>query len=103
MEEQYTSFFIDDTEYITLLTEKFKRRKKWVSIDKQKVISYIPGTIDKIYVKPNQKVKQGEKLLILEAMKMKNTIIAPCDGKIKYINVQIGDKIPKNELLIVLE
>jgi biotin carboxyl carrier protein len=42
-------------------------------------------------------------MLILEAMKMKNRIFSPINGKIKTVNVKIGDVVPKNELLVEFE
>ncbi len=50
-----------------------------------------------------QKVKEGTKLLILEAMKMKNIVVAPVTGTIKTIYVKEGLHVPKQELLIELE
>ena len=64
------------------------------------MIAFIPGTIKQIYIKPRKRVKEGDKLLVLEAMKMKNDIVAPINGTIKTINVKVGDRVAKNELLI---
>ena len=48
-------------------------------------------------------MKEGQLLLILQAMKMDNKITAPFSGKIKKINVTEGAKIPKGELMIEME
>ena len=53
-------------------------------------------------VKKRDAVKKGEKLLIYEAMKMKNVVTAPFDGIIKRIAVKEGEKLPKGALLIVM-
>ena len=53
-----------------------------------------------IFVKPGQTVKKGEKLMIYEAMKMMNVIEAPMDGKIKEVNVKVGESLPKGALLV---
>lgn len=60
----------------------------------------MPGMILKINVKEGQKVKEGETLLILEAMKMENAIGAPKDGIIKSINAKSGGTVEKGELMI---
>lgn len=60
----------------------------------------IPGTIIKINVKENQHAKEGESLLILEAMKMENNITMPFDGKVTSINIEIGQMVTKNYIMI---
>lgn len=60
----------------------------------------MPGIILSINVKENQEVKEGETLLILEAMKMENAISAPKDGIIKSIIAKSGETVDKGELLI---
>jgi biotin carboxyl carrier protein len=75
-------------------------RKSYEPVDFNKVYSFIPGTIRKIFVKEGSKVKQGSHLLELEAMKMVNNIIAPVDGVVTKINVKTGDLVAKNILLV---
>jgi len=60
----------------------------------------MPGVILSINVKEGQEVKEGETLIILEAMKMENAIGAPKDGVIKSINVKSGGTVEKGELMI---
>ena len=60
----------------------------------------MPGIILSINVEENQEVKEGETLLILEAMKMENAICAPKDGVIKSIFAKSGETVEKGELLI---
>lgn len=60
----------------------------------------MPGIILSINVEENQEVKEGETLLILEAMKMENAISAPKDGIIKSIIAKSGETVDKGELLI---
>ncbi len=68
-----------------------------------KIVSPMPGKVIKIIVSQGQEVKKGEVLLIVEAMKMENNIIAPKDGKIKQINVQEGEMVDGSLELISLE
>ena len=91
---------IDFTDYETKLTAKFSKRKPYKSPDPAKVKAYIPGIITDIFVYVGQQVKRGDKLLILEAMKMKNNVSSPRDGKIKKINAAKSKMVVKNETLI---
>ena len=50
----------------------------------------MPGTIVRVEVKPGQKVKSGDVLMILEAMKMENEIMAPKDGTVASVDVTAG-------------
>jgi biotin carboxyl carrier protein len=63
----------------------------------------MPGTILDIKVNAGSKVKKGSVLLILEAMKMENEIVAPCDGSISYINGARGSSINTGDLLAVIQ
>ena len=63
----------------------------------------MPGLIVSVDINEGQEVKEGESILILEAMKMENTLVAPKDGIVKSIKIKAGDKVEKNELLIEME
>ena len=63
----------------------------------------MPGLILDIKVKEGQEVKEGDTLLILEAMKMENSITAPRDAVIKQVPITKGNTVAKNELLIEME
>ncbi|NQW36350.1 MAG: acetyl-CoA carboxylase biotin carboxyl carrier protein subunit [Flavobacteriales bacterium] len=63
----------------------------------------MPGLILNINIKEGQEVKEGDTLVILEAMKMENAIEAPKDGIIKSINIKIGNTVEKGALMIELE
>ncbi|GAB4316571.1 MAG: hypothetical protein Kow00127_08060 [Bacteroidales bacterium] len=96
----YKSLLIENIKYRTLLTEKFKQRKPFEKKNPKMLTAFIPGTIRQIYVKPKSRVKVGDKLLILEAMKMRNDIVSPINGTIKAIHVKKGNRVAKNDLLI---
>lgn len=66
----------------------------------KKLYSVISGTIREIFVKPGDKVKEGQPVLILEAMKMRNRIPAEYDGVVKKVNVKVDQKVPKKHLLV---
>ncbi len=67
------------------------------------VKAIIPGTILEILVKKGDKVTHDKPVLILEAMKMNNRIQAECDGKVKKIHVKVGDRVPKNFVMMEIE
>jgi pyruvate carboxylase len=91
---------INGTRYTTRLSEKFIRRKTYKPADPKIILSFIPGTVLEIYVKEGDKVKKGDVLMILEAMKMKNRLKAPADGIIEKICVSAGARVKKGEPLI---
>ena len=70
--------------------------------DGQKVLSPMPGTILSVNVSVGSAVKTGEVILILEAMKMENEIVAPCDGTVKQLAVQKGSTVATDALLAVV-
>jgi biotin carboxyl carrier protein len=67
------------------------------------VKSFIPGSIKKIFHRVNDRVNEGDIVLIHEAMKMENEIRAPRNGAIKFIGVKEGDNILANHLLFEIE
>ena len=96
----FKTIIIDNIKYKTTLTKKYMARKSYEPVDFNKVYSFIPGTVRKIFVKEGAKVKQGTHLLELEAMKMVNNIAAPVDGVITKINVKPGDLVAKSIVLV---
>lgn len=63
----------------------------------------MPGLILDVMVKEGDEVKEGDYLLVLEAMKMENTLSAPRDGVVKAISVKKGQGVDKNQLLIEMD
>lgn len=101
--DRFKSIIIDDTKYKTQLTNKYNKRKPWGKPDESKIIAFIPGTIIKIFVKEKQKLKKDTKILIYEAMKMKNNVFVHRDCVIKKIHIKEGEKVPKGLLMFELE
>ena len=62
----------------------------------------MPGLVLKVLVTEGQEFKKGDNLLVLEAMKMENILKSPTDGVVKSIKIKPGDKVDKNEVLILL-
>ena len=59
----------------------------------------MPGTILDVKVQNGQRVKKGQVLVILEAMKMENEIQAPCDGTVSSLSVRKGDSVETQAFL----
>lgn len=62
----------------------------------------LPGSIFKLLVKEGDTVKRGDVLLVVEAMKMENNIMAEKDGVIQNIKVRQGDSVLQNDTLMVI-
>ena len=79
---------------------------KTIGMDKKnlsklgEVQALIPGLVSKLFVIEGENVKIGQKLIILEAMKMENEIASPINGTIKKIYIQSGDKIDKGSIIM---
>lgn len=67
-----------------------------------KVAAPMPGKILGLKVSPGQAVKRGDVLILLEAMKMENEIVAPSDGTVASVNVAIGDSVEAGATLATL-
>ncbi len=67
------------------------------------VTSSMPGTIVDILVKAGAKVKAGDPVLVIEAMKMENEVPAPVAGTVKAVNVAKGDSVNPDEALVEIE
>ncbi len=95
--------FDEVTVYKTTIPAKMKMRKPYVPVDVRLVTAFIPGTVVDVLVKKGDKVKKGDRLLVLNAMKMDNNLTAPFDGTIGDMPVKKGDIVPKNTLLAIVE
>ena len=62
----------------------------------------IPGVVSTVAVELNQKVKKGDRLLVMEAMKMQSTVYATMAGVVKQLLVQPGQQVEAKDLLLVL-
>jgi biotin carboxyl carrier protein len=63
----------------------------------------MPGLVVKTLVEPGVGVKQGDRLLVLEAMKMENDIRAPHDGRVSSVSVTAGQAVESGRELLVID
>ena len=101
--EEILRLIIGETAYETRTTAKFARRMRYVAPDPHAVACVIPGVIKSVAVKRGTRVRTGEPLMVLEAMKMQNDIVAPREGVVRAVNVAPGETVAKGAVLVVLE
>ena len=82
---------------------KEEKKEVVVSAGQEVIEAPMPGNIWKIVAKEGDKVKAGDILLILEAMKMENEIVAPRDGVVSSINTTQGATVNTGDKLVVLD
>lgn len=63
----------------------------------------LTGKVVKLMVKEGDKVKEGEVLIVIEAMKMEHKLRSPFDGRVKEIRCWEGDKVQGGDLLLSVE
>ena len=108
-QQELVDFIVTARKYKTTLTEKFKNRPVWHKPYVGDVISHLPGTIVELDVKVGDEVEAGQLLLIHQAMKMLNRVVAPISGVVSEVNVQIsenvqiGEQIPKDHLMVRID
>lgn len=76
--------------------------KKEIQGKEEVVQAPMSGVIVDIKVKEGQAVKNGDLLLVLEAMKMENNILSPCGGVVKNISVTKGENVETDQPMIVI-
>lgn len=77
--------------------------KAAVPADAELIACPMPGTIVSVNVQPGQSVKKSDVLVILEAMKMENEIMAPHDAVVAAIHVNKGDSVNSGSPLVSLQ
>jgi pyruvate carboxylase subunit B len=63
----------------------------------------MPGTIVDVKVKPGDKVKAGDGVLVIEAMKMENEVQAPVSGVVTNVFVAKGDAVTPDQVLVEIQ
>ncbi len=82
------------------IAPKTQAKPKADLADPCQVAAPIPGLVAALSASVGAKVKKGEKLLLMEAMKMQTTVYAPCDGTIAEVTVKVGETVEAKDLLV---
>jgi len=79
-----------------------KKAEQFVQGNPGDLLALMPGKIIKVLVSEGQKIKMGEPVIIMESMKMEQTIVSSADGAIESVNVSEGDTIEVGSVMIVI-
>jgi pyruvate carboxylase len=77
-------------------------RRKADPANQGEVGAPIPGAVTLLHVKRDDQVEKGDRLLVMEAMKMQTTVYAPISGTVKEVLVSLRDSVDAHDLLILL-
>ena len=95
---------IEQVESTPLEEKKRQENKKIVNNDGgHEVPSPIQGQVTNIKVKVGDKVKKGDVLLIIEAMKLENEVVSPFEGEVTQVLVTKGQNVKAKETIIIIE
>ena len=95
---------IEQVESAPLEEKRKQETKKIVNNDGGKeVASPIQGQVTNVKVKVGDKVRKGDVLLIIEAMKLENEVVSPFEGEVKEILVSKGQNVKAKDVIITIE
>ena len=63
----------------------------------------MPGTVTVVAVREGQLVSRGQKLVVIEAMKMEHVLAAPADGVVVALRARVGESVRKGDVLVGIE
>ena len=67
------------------------------------ILAPLAGKVWDVLVEVGSKVEEDDEVIVIEALKMENTVYATCGGTVKEIKVKKGDSVQDGDVLIVLE
>jgi 3-methylcrotonyl-CoA carboxylase alpha subunit len=70
--------------------------------DEDRLCAPMPGRIAAIHAAPGERVRRGQLLLVIEAMKMEHAIVAPHDGAVEEVRYRVGDQVEEGAMLVSL-
>jgi pyruvate carboxylase len=85
------------------LEVKEKARRKADPAIPGEIGAPIPGVVSIVAIEMGQTLQKGDRLLVMEAMKMQSTVYAPVGGKVKELLVQPGQHVEAKDLLLAIE
>jgi 3-methylcrotonyl-CoA carboxylase alpha subunit len=94
-----SAFVFDQGEAYEFTLDTGERAEGEAATGDGAILSPMPGKIVAVNVKLNAKVKKGDSLLVLEAMKMEHTLTAPFDGKLTELNAKAGAQVSEGVVL----
>lgn len=106
-EKRTCSVKVGSNIYFLNITDRFDELLHQLGMDNfntarvSEIKAPMPGMVIRILVPEGDEVEKGGNLLVLEAMKMENIIKAPADVKIRTIKVKPGDKVEKNQVMMI--
>jgi biotin carboxyl carrier protein len=101
--EELKIIVVGGTTYETRFSKKFERRVPYAPPDPRHVLCVIPGIVRALFIKPGSKVHARDRLMVIEAMKMENDVLAHRDGIIRNIQVAVGDVVARGRTLMDIE
>ena len=101
--EELKIIVVGGTTYETRFSKKFERRVPYAPPDPRHVLCVIPGIVRALFIKPGSKVHARDRLMVIEAMKMENDVLAHRDGTIRNIQVAVGDVVTRGRALMDIE
>jgi biotin carboxyl carrier protein len=92
-------YFIRDADML----ETRARGKKGLQAIPQEITPPMPAVVVRILVSAGDRVKQGDKVIVVSSMKMETTLTAPADGSVRTVNVAEGDKVMPGQIMIDID
>lgn len=94
---------IEITDSTRQLLEKFIKSSASANHGIRQIKAPMPGMVIKLFASEGLNVMEGDKLLVIEAMKMENVLKSPINGIVKALKVKEGTPVNKDEVLIEIE
>lgn len=104
--EDQTRLKINGSIYSTETIDKFDELLKSLGMEKggsnkvNELKAPMPGLVLEVAVKAGDELKKGDRVLVLEAMKMENVIKAPADATVASLEISKGDAVEKNQVMV---
>lgn len=95
--------FVDGDLYeFESISDREREKAKGVVSGIQEIKSPMPSRVVKILKKSDEEVKEGEGVIVIEAMKMESELKSPIEGKVKEVKVKEGDAVESGTVLLVV-
>jgi biotin carboxyl carrier protein len=91
---------IGEVLYETTFTRKFEQRRRYVPPDPSVVKCKIPGVVLEVCVESGASVREGDRLFVIEAMKMQNEVLAHGSGTVRALHATPGKVVAKGDVLV---